>query len=249
MAIIRTMVTSGSKDRNKYSVPLCRLAPGSLDKVSRGCMRKVTRMFTMANKTKYDMQCTTWKDKKQVTFIHKNLVQHGGDTTVKRHVKSKNTERIWMHHQFRLTMLIISVDVNDHNSADYSVSIQTSRWYLQVFFWLVDRIVFACFLIVCNMNKDEWLKYKNKHNGRRRFQIYLALSVMEHGITLDWKEPFHKDNKPGWLRRKVNVPYGCRKYYLCKNGMTNGIDHKTSSWKEVKRKRGEKRCNWRNLYW
>ena len=86
---IRTVVIFNSKDRNEYSVPVCILTLGALEKVSRGCMRKATRMFTMSNKTKYNIQCATWKDKKQVTFIHTNLVHHGGDTTVKRHVKSK----------------------------------------------------------------------------------------------------------------------------------------------------------------
>ena len=200
---VGTVVPSDSKDRNDNSVPFRRLTPGALDKLDRGWMRKATT--TMAQ---YHIQCTTWKDKKQVTFIHTNLVQNTGDITVKRHVK---------HKRYRLDIkapaiqkdyatYFNAVDVNDHDSADYSVSIRTNRWYFRVFLWLVDRVIFSCYLIICHGGKDEWKKYSNKHDGRRKFQIDLALSVLEYGIQLEWKEPYKKEDKPKWLRKQDFIP-------------------------------------------
>ena len=90
-----------------------------------------------------------------------------------------------------------TVDVNDHDSADYSVSIRMNRWYLRVFLWLVDRVVFSCYLIVCHTNKETWSKYKSKNDGRSKFQVDLGLFVMEHGIKLDWKEPLNDEDRPG----------------------------------------------------
>ena len=51
-------------------------------------MRKATRTYRLS-KGMYNLQCTTWKDKKQVTFLHIHLVTSDGDTTVKRHFKGK----------------------------------------------------------------------------------------------------------------------------------------------------------------
>jgi len=101
---------------------------------------------------------------------------------------------------------------------------------------LLDRVVFVCYLIVCHVNEDELNKFKNKNDGRRKFQIDLALSVIEYGIKLEWKEPYKKEDKPKWMRKQDYIPCGCKKCFFCKNGMTNGIDHIPKSKKEKKGK-------------
>ena len=88
------------------------------------------------------------------------------------------------------------VDINDHDSADYSVPIRTNRWYLRVFVWLVDRVILSCYLTICYTNKDVWSKYRSKNDGKIKFQIDLALAVMEYGIKLDWKAPFDDKDRP-----------------------------------------------------
>ena len=207
-------------------------------------MRKATRIVKGINNEVFHLQCTTWKDKKQVTFLHTNLVQKDGNTTVKRHVKGKK-KRVELNAppiQVDYATYFNAVDINDHDSADYSTSIRTNRWYLRVFLWLVDRVVFSCYLILCHCNKSEWKKYKSKNDGRRKFQIDLAIAVMEYGIRLDWKEPFSDADRPGWMRRKQFVPCECKRCFFCKMGKTNGIDHKPKSRKETKRKRNEILC-------
>ena len=208
-------------------------------------MRKDTLPVIGNKKELYYIQCTTWKDKKQVTFLHTHLVKNDGDTTVKRHVKGKR-QRIKLNAppiQPEYVKYFNAVDVNDHDSADYSVSIRTNRWYLRVFLWLVDRVVFSCYLIVCYSNKETWAKYNNKNDGRRKFQIDLALAVMEYGIRLDWKEPFLDKDRPAWMRETPFEPCACKKCFFCKVGKTNGMEHKPRSRKEAKRKRDEKVCS------
>ena len=242
---VGTVVTNDSKDRNENSVPFRKLSNGALKKVERGWMRKAILSVIGKRNEKYHVQCTTWKDKKQVTFLHTHLVQHGGDTIVKRHVKG-NKQRIDLSAppiQPDHAKYFNAVDVNDHDSADYSVSIRTNRWYLRVFLWLVDRVIFSCYLIVCHTNKDVWSKYRSKNDGRRKFQIDLALAVMEYGIKLDWKAPFDDKGRPGWMRKKSFVPCACRKCFFCNMNKTNGMEHRPRSKKEAKRKRDEKVCS------
>ena len=52
-------------------------------------MRKAIGKLSSQGKSPYYIQCTTRKDKKQVTFIHTHLVQNGEDIIVKRHVKNE----------------------------------------------------------------------------------------------------------------------------------------------------------------
>ena len=241
---VGTVVTKDSKERTENSIPFRKLSNGALKKVKRGWMRKATLPVVMKNNEKYHLQCTTWKDKKQVTFLHTHLVQNDGDTTVKRHVKG-NRQRIDLNAppiQPDYSKYFNAVDVNDHDSADYTVSIRTNRWYLRIFLWLVDRVIFACYLIVCHSNKPMWSKYKSKNDGRRKFQIDLALAVMEYGIKLDWKEPYDDKDRPKWMRQKAFVPCACKKCFFCKMNKTNGMEHKPKSRVEAKRKRDEKVC-------
>ena len=40
------------------------------------------------------------------------------------------------------------VDRNDRDSADFSTSITTNRFYLMIFCWLLDRVVHTEFLVI-----------------------------------------------------------------------------------------------------
>ena len=118
-------------------------------------MRKAALPIVGEKRERYYVQCTTWKDKKQVTFLHTHLVQNHGDITIKRHVKDKK-QRVSLKApptQTDYVNYFNAVDVNDHDSADCSTSIRTNRWYLRVFLWLVDRVIFSCYLIVCHTSK------------------------------------------------------------------------------------------------
>ena len=56
-----------------------------------------------------------------------------------------------------------AVDRNGRDSSDYTCSITTHRWYLHIF-WLLDRVVFSCFILVSELYKErirkkEWQRY------------------------------------------------------------------------------------------
>jgi len=80
-----------------------------------------------------------------------------------------------------------AVKKNDRDSADYSTTIRTTRYYLRIFFWILDRVVYTCYVVVCslanaNIGNKYWKKYCSKNGGRRRFQIDLAIELINHAI-------------------------------------------------------------------
>jgi hypothetical protein len=115
-----------------------------------------------------------------------------------------------------------AVDINDRDSADYSTSIRTNRYYIRMLCWSLDRVIHACYVVVCECAKagvgpSDWKRYLSKHNGRHDFQIHLAIELMNRAISLDWKD------KPDWMRKSSYVPCDCKLCYFCKNGHTGGI--------------------------
>jgi hypothetical protein len=122
-----------------------------------------------------------------------------------------------------------AVDRNDRDSADYSTSVRTSRYYLRIFFWVLDRVVHSMYVIVCylaagNIGKPEWKKYMNKSTGRHDFQIALALDLMRLGLELDIDS--ETGEKANWIRQTPPEPCKCDMCYFCINGITDGISHK-----------------------
>ena len=121
------------------------------------------------------------------------------------------------------------VDHKDRDTADYSISVKSNRWYMRIFFWLVDNVIHAMYTNVTYVarNKDHpWFKYKNKNGGRYKFQYDLALELMEYGIKLDWKDLEDDSQRPPYIRQKSIVPCECKSCFFCKNGITTGIDHR-----------------------
>ena len=145
-----------------------------------------------------------------------------GNTTVRRHAKGQrirvNFEAPPIQHEY--AQYYNALDINDRNIASYSCSIKTNSWYLRVFFWLLDMVVYCCFLIFVAAPKDEWLKYRHRREGRRKFQIDLSLAIMECGIKYDWPAPYDNNVRPEWLRQTAYVPCACGLCFFCKNGKT-----------------------------
>jgi hypothetical protein len=121
-----------------------------------------------------------------------------------------------------------AVDRNDRESADYTTSIRTNRWYLHVFFWLLDRVVHQLYVTViyCARNgigPTEWTGYLKKH-GRRKFQIDLGRDLMSYAIRNSWTDM--DGPKPNWMRQSHLYHCECNKCFFCLNSLTTGLDHK-----------------------
>ena len=115
----------------------------------------------------------------------------------------------------------------DRDNADWSVSIRTDRWYLRIFFWLLDCVVFGTYLVATNLGDEEWNKnYKEKYNGRRRFQVDLAMALFEEGLTRDWNGDLKDDEgRPKWCRQRGFLPCSCGVCFFCKHEHTAGVGH------------------------
>jgi hypothetical protein len=124
-----------------------------------------------------------------------------------------------------------AIDRNDWDSADYSTTICTNQYYLRIFCWALDRVIHAaytvlCFLIKSDIGQEQWKRYLDHHSKRHNFQIDLALSIMNHGIGLQWDGASAK--RPNFMRQDPFVPYNCGKCFFCLNGITTGIAYPPS---------------------
>ena len=178
---------------------------------------------------------TTWKDRKQVMFVHTHLVGNSvADTEVERHVKGRR-ERVKIScpavvRDYSLNMN--GVDKSDRDGRDNSVTIRSNRWYLRIWFWTMERVIHCVYVVVCYCAndgiRDDWKQYTDKNDGTRNFHIDLGLLLMEFGIKYDWDDLNDLSKKPDWMRKKNFVPCNCRFCFFCKNGYTNGIFHDRS---------------------
>ena len=148
------------------------------------------------------MQCTTWKDTKQVMFLVTNRVGFSRGLTVKRHVKWKKKREtiLELHAHADYIKSMNGADRNDRDSRDYSTSIRTSRWYLCIFCWAMDRDVHSQHSIVIflaeqgiGIGKPEWKKYRDKNQGQHDFQIDLGISLSTMVSTLTGMENHKRD--------------------------------------------------------
>jgi hypothetical protein len=67
-----------------------------------------------------------------------------------------------------------AVDRNDQDSVDYSTTIHTNCYYIQIFCWALDRVIHATYVIVCNLLKagmglPQWKQYDLKKFGHHNF--------------------------------------------------------------------------------
>ena len=135
---------------------------------------------------------TTWKDRKKVTFVHNHMIGSMDGETALIHVKGKKNRAeidcTPVANDYAVNMN--GVDKSDRDGNYNSATIITNRWYLQIWFWKIERVVHCVFVFVCyviNLGlRDDRKKYTSKHDGRKRFQLDLGIGLMEYGIRLDW---------------------------------------------------------------
>ena len=216
------------KKRTADDFPFTKLSNGSVKLLDRGWMRcKVTMGWV-----KFVVQGTMWKGKEMVGFCHTVGVSQ---ETVKTKRCSKGQA---LAKEFDAPLVqdlhktnFNGVDLSDKDSAKHSTSLCTNWWYLRVFFWLLDRVVHSCFLIVKHFAENdivlEWKQYLDKNNGRKKFQAHLGIALINRGIEMDWKKPFDDSTKPAWMpkagRGAHMRPCGCDMCFFCLNNKTQKL--------------------------
>jgi hypothetical protein len=210
-----TLTPTDKKTRTRKDVPFLKLSNGARNAVPRGWYREAVLEMKTARGKRFFIQCTTWRDKKQVMFLHSNTIGRSYDNYVRRHVRGQQNRNVIPapFSQKHYREFFNAVDINDRDSADYSTSICTNRYYLRMLCWSLDRVVHTCYVVVCECAKadvgpPEWKHYLSKHNCRHDFQIHLALALMTYAITHDWNGI---SDKPNWMRRREYEPCDCKK--------------------------------------
>jgi hypothetical protein len=133
-------------------------------------------------------------------------------------------------------------DQKDHDTADWTVSLKSNRFYLRIFYWLFDGVLHAMYSIikVIACNKDHpWHQYSSKPLGRYKFQMDLENKLISRGIGMDWSDVRDSDKKPVYMRKQDYVPCACKACFFCKNGLTHGVDHKKKGKRRSQSERGE----------
>ena len=202
-----------------------------MKRIPRGWSRRAIQEIPRSvNRGMATIQGTLWRDKKVVGYLHTHKVEPTTESTkVRRYSKSdrEHSEINAPPVSSDYSKYMNGVDRMDRDNADWSVSIRTDRWYLRIFFWLLDCVVFGTYLVATNLGDEEWNKnYKEKYNGRRRFQVDLAMALFEEGLTRDWNGDLKDDNgRPKWCRQRGFIPCNCGVCFFCKHGHTAGVGH------------------------
>ena len=232
--ITGTFVPTDKKLRSGEDFPFLKLSNGARDSVGRGWFREAVIQLKAPSGTKYYIQATTWRDKKQVCFLSTSSIGFSNGVSVRRHTRGKREREIidGVRVQAEYVKWFNAVDRNDRDSADYSTSIRTNRYYIRIFCWALDRAVHCLYCVVVDLVKDnigdpKWKRYA-KNGGRREFQIDLAIDLINYGLALDWDGG---KERPSYMRQSVPfVPCDCKKCLFCKHGHTGkiaGVDRKT----------------------
>ena len=126
--IVRTITPAEKKARQDHDIPFHKLSKGAVDKIKRDWYHKALIKMETLSRKKYYIQCTTWKNKKQVLFLHSHKVGVSLPDTVAHHIKGKRSREVFPTPQAQVEYVkyFNAVDKNDRDSADYSTSIQTN---------------------------------------------------------------------------------------------------------------------------
>ena len=77
-------------------------------------------------------------------------------------------------------------------------------------------------------DEHQWRRHVDKNHGRYRFQMDLGLSLMNAGISHDWKDPKANNkvsDRPLYVRKHDWIPCDCKRCFFCLNKMTCGVTH------------------------
>eukprot|EP00984_Skeletonema_dohrnii_P004810 scaffold1689_cov99-Skeletonema_dohrnii-CCMP3373.AAC.1 len=199
--IVGTINPTDKKARADRDIPFLKLSKGALNTLKRGWFREAVIVIKAKNGKRYYVQCCSWKDKKQVCFLNSNEIGYSDGTTVRRHRRGKRMRELINapNTAVEYALYYSAVDKNDRDSADFSTSIRTNRYYIRIFCWSLDRVVHAEYVIVCfcykmGIGKEEWKKYLDKNDGRHDFQIDLGIALLNYAIENECAK------NPGLLR-------------------------------------------------
>lgn len=234
MLFVGTMSLTNKGCRTSKDFTFDKLSGSAQRQVERGWFRRAVRSIpSNRNSCEFVLQATIWMDRKLVGFLHSAQVTTSDNHSVQRwsRTEKKKVDVVSPPVTWEYSDCMGDFDMNDGDGANYSISIRSTRWYLRLFCWTLERAIHANFqLTVVFANggsdgdsyKEKWKGYTSKNGGRFNFQIDLVMLLIEYGIRLDWK------GDPAWIRQVALVPCDCGSCFFCKTGRTTGVSHKPS---------------------
>jgi hypothetical protein len=153
MLLVGTYALTKKKSRTADDFPFAKLSNGALQKVKCGWKRIARWKIVLKPDGRlplYTVQATVWKDKKLVGFLHNHLVKDTTDHTVRRWLKEKKMRQEISSHQVTTDYSFHMNGVNhkDRDTADWTVSLKSNRFYLRIFYWLFDGVLHAMYSII-----------------------------------------------------------------------------------------------------
>jgi hypothetical protein len=187
-----TVAPTNKVARQDMDVPFAKLSKGAMKTIPRGWYREAVLQMRVGRKEFY-VQATSWKDRKQVMFIHTtNIGSSRGKHTVRRGKRGHGGREVFPAPLSQLDYAenYAAVDRNDRDSSDWTTSMRTNRFYFRIKFWLLDRVVHTIFVIYCWLARAEvgpkqYRKYLKK-DGRFKFQVDIGIALLNYAIGAEW---------------------------------------------------------------
>ena len=155
--MVGTYALTKKKSRTAADFPFHRLSNGAMKKIERGWHRLAFQKVVSKGRHLFTMQATVWKDKKVVGFLHNHLVQPCADDFVERFSPRRKKKRKVVSHAVTSDYIehFNGVDHKDRDTADWTVSLKSNRFYLRIFYWCLDSIIHAMFVIAVSQCCNE----------------------------------------------------------------------------------------------
>ena len=149
------------KKKESDDFPFHKRSAGALATVEGGWLRCAMKEMKRKH-DKYYIQGTTWKDKKQVGFLHSYKVGLNDCSIMERHMKGhgKPIQINSLPVQKVYAENFHAVNINDHDSAEYTTTIKTNHWYLWSFIRMLDCIVLDAYILA---SKNKYAEETNSH--------------------------------------------------------------------------------------
>ncbi|XP_065322553.1 piggyBac transposable element-derived protein 3-like [Gordionus sp. m RMFG-2023] len=148
---------------------------------------------------KNNISIIKWRDNRDV-FIMSNYIDPRSVDTVKR--KNKKGEVFDVKCPIMIKMYnkyMGSVDHFDHLKSLYEISRKWRKWWLPIFFWLIDAAIINSFIIY-NILTDNKLSSK-------KFRRQIIASELAYCKNVNRDDNIHNDNNYISMQRKNNKPY------------------------------------------
>ncbi|XP_065319133.1 piggyBac transposable element-derived protein 3-like [Gordionus sp. m RMFG-2023] len=148
---------------------------------------------------KNNISIIKWRDNRDV-FIMSNYIDPRSVDTVKR--KNKKGEVFDVKCPIMIKMYnkyMGSVDHFDHLKSLYEISRKWRKWWLPIFFWLIDAAIINSFIIY-NILTDNKLSSKE-------FRRQIIASELAYCKNVNRDDNIHNDNNYISMQRKNNKPY------------------------------------------